>query len=127
MLRKLNWQKPCVAIKAISTNDQFEKVKQIYIQEGGEETVMNSVNGLSQEDEFALITKLMGTATHIIGFEQRPLIEGNYIVADYFLTVTPGFSLWGKSKSKFSEFKCIVDVKSTEKDLFKIGEKNFRN
>lgn len=118
---KIELAKALRAIKAISTDEQFEKVKQIYIHDEGEESVMNSVNGLSEEDEFALLTKLMGTASHIVGFEQRPLVEGKYIVADYFLTLKPGFTLGNKPKSKFSEFKCLVDVKSTEKDLFKIG------
>ena len=109
------------AIKAVSTEKQFEQAKKIYIQSGGEDSVMSAVNGLSEEDEFALLTKLLGTANHIIGFEQRPLVEGEYIVADYFLNIKPACSTHGKSRDKFPDFKCVVDVKSTKKDIFKIG------
>jgi hypothetical protein len=87
---------------------------------------MSAVNGLSEEDEFALLTKLLGTAKHIIGFEQRPLVEGEYIVADYYLTMKPGCSTHGKSRDKFPDYKCVVDVKSTEKDVFKIGGKRLQ-
>ena len=118
---KIELAKALKAIKAVSTEEQFEQTKKIYIQPGGEESVMSAVNGLSEEDEFALLTKLLGTAKHIIGFEQRPLVEGEYIVADYYLNIKPACSVHRKSRDKFPDFKCVVDVKSTEKDLFKVG------
>ncbi|MGB3342829.1 MAG: hypothetical protein WBA61_02855 [Aequorivita sp.] len=118
---RIELAKALKAIQAISTDEQFEKAKRIYIQEGGEESVMSAVNGLSEEDEFAMLTKLMGTATHIIGQEQRPIIKGPYIVPDFFLNLKMGNSVNGKSVNDFSEFKCLMEVKSTEKDKFKIG------
>jgi len=118
---KIELAKALKAIKAVATFDQFEETKKIYIQPGGEDSVMSSVNGLSEEDEFALLTKLLGTANHIIGFEQRPLVQGDYIVADYYLNMQPGCYIHNKGREKFTEYKCVVDVKSTEKDKFKIG------
>jgi hypothetical protein len=118
---KIELAKALKAIKAVATNEQFEQTKKIYIQPGGEDSVMSAVNGLSEEDEFALLTKLLGTAKHIIGFEQRPLVEGEYIVADYYLTMKPACSTHGKSRDKFPNYKRVIDVKSTEKDMFKIG------
>lgn len=118
---RIELAKALKAIKAVATEEQFEKTKELYIQEGGEESVMSAVNGLSEEDEFAMLTKLMGTATHIIGQEQRPIIEGKYIVPDFFLNLKMGNSVNGKSEKDFSEFKCLMEVKSTEKDTFKIG------
>jgi hypothetical protein len=118
---KIELAKALKAIKAIATEEQFEQTKKIFIQAGGEASVMSAVNGLSEEDEFALLTKLLGTAKHIIGFEQRPLVEGKYIVADYYLTMKPACSTHSKSSDKFPDYKCVIDVKSTEKDLFKIG------
>lgn len=118
---KIELAKALKAIKAIATEEQFEQTKKIFIQPGGEDSVMSSVNGLSEEDEFALLTKLLGTAKHIIGFEQRPLVEGKYIVADYYLTMKPACTTHGKGRDKFPDYKCVIDVKSTEKDKFKIG------
>lgn len=118
---RIELAKALKCMKAIATYEQFEKTKDIYIQEDGEESVMSAVNGLSEEDEFAMLTKLMGTATHIIGQEQRPIIEGKYIVPDFFLSLKMGNSVNGKSIKDFSEFKCLMEVKSTEKDKFKIG------
>lgn len=118
---KIELAKALKGIQAIATDEQFEKTKKIYIEEGGEEHIMSAVNGLSEEDEFAMLTKLMGTATHIIGQEQRPIIEGEYIIPDFFLNLKMGNSVNGKSSRDFTEFKCLVEVKSTAKDKFKIG------
>lgn len=123
---RIELAKALKAIKAIATEEQFEKTKKIFIQPGGDDSVISAVNGLSEEDEFALLTKLLGTAKHIIGFEQRPLVEGEYIVADYYLTMKPACTIQGKSKDKFPDYKCVIDVKSTEKDLFKIGGKRLQ-
>lgn len=123
---KIELAKALQSIKAISTDEQFEQVKKIYIQPGGEESVLSAVNGLSEEDEFALLTKLMGVAVHIVGFEQRPLIAGDYTVPDYLVNIKPGCFICGKDSSTFKEFKFLVDVKSTEKDKFKIGGPKLR-
>lgn len=118
---KIELAKALKSIKAIATSEQFEETKKLYIQEGGEESVMSAVNGLSEEDEFAILTKLLGTATHIIGLEQRPLIEGEYIVPDFFVNFKMGNTVNGKSVKDFGNYKCLFEVKSTEKDNFKIG------
>jgi hypothetical protein len=123
---KIELAKALKAIKAVATNEQFEQTKAIFIKPGGDDSVMSAVNGLSEEDEFALLTKLLGTAKHIIGFEQRPLVEGEYIVADYYLTMKPACSTHSKSSDKFPDYKCVIDVKSTGKDMFKIGGSSLR-
>ncbi|NQV18296.1 MAG: hypothetical protein HQ534_07135 [Armatimonadetes bacterium] len=123
---RIELAKALKAIKAVSTEEQFEQIKKMYIQPDDEDSIMSAVNGLSEEDEFALLTKLLGTANHIIGFEQRPLVEGEYIVADYYLNIKPACSIHGKNKDKFPDYKCVVDVKSTEKDLFRVGGKRLQ-
>ncbi|WP_159100509.1 hypothetical protein [Porphyromonas cangingivalis] len=57
---------------------------------------MSAVNELSEEDEFAVSTKLIGTATHIIGLEQRPIIKGEYVVLDFFVNSEVRCSVKGK-------------------------------
>jgi hypothetical protein len=123
---KIELAKALKSIKAIATAEQFKETKKLYIQEGGEESVMSAVNGLSEEDEFAMLTKLLGTATHIIGLEQRPLIEGEYIVPDFFMNLKMGNAVNSKSERDFGGYKCLMEVKSTEKDSFKIGGSRLR-
>jgi len=118
---RIELAKALKSIKAVATPAQFEETKKLYIQEGGEESVMSAVNGLSEEDEFSMLTKLLGTATHIIGLEQRPLIRGEYIVPDLFVNLKMGNAVNRKSSKDFGEYKCLIEVKSTEKDNFKIG------
>ncbi|MFZ4863971.1 hypothetical protein ACL9RF_17500 [Sphingobacterium sp. Mn56C] len=75
---RIELAKALKSIKAVATHAQFEETKKLYIQEGGEDSIMSAVNGLSEEDEFSMLTKLLGTTTHIIGLEQRPLIDGHF-------------------------------------------------
>lgn len=123
---KIELAKALKAIKSVSTEDQFEQIKRIYFEDGLEESVMNAVNGLSEEDEFAMMTKLLGTATHIIGLEQRPIIAGDYIVPDFFVQFKMGNVVNRKTQKDFGGFKCLVEVKSTSKDNFKLSGSKLR-
>lgn len=118
---KIELAKALKAIKALSTEQQFDIIKKTYIQDSEEESVMSAVNGLSEEDEFAMLTKLIGTASHIIGLEQRPIIKGDYVVPDFFVNFKMGCLVKGKTAKEFNSFKCLIEVKSTKKDNFKIG------
>jgi len=50
-----------------------------------------------------------------------PIIEGEYVVPDFFVNLKPGCWVKNKSANNFPGYKCLVEVKSTEKDRFKIG------
>jgi len=40
----------------------------------GDPAIERAIEGFKQEDEFALLCRLMGTATHCVHLEQRPII-----------------------------------------------------
>lgn len=68
----------------------------------------------------------MGTATHLVALEQRPIIPGDYIIPDFLARFQPGCSVCGFGREDSSGFECLIEVKSTSKDHFKIGGSRLR-
>lgn len=115
---KIEIAKALRAVKTVVPTADYERVRAIIAPEQRDaERVMA---GLSEEDEFALLCTLMGTATHLVPLEQRPFIRGNCIVPDFLARFQPGcfFRGWGQKDN--SGFNCLVEVKSTEKKEFRI-------
>jgi len=108
--------------------DDYLKVKNILLTRSDDETAIEStIKGLSEEDEFAMICRLMKTATHLVPLEQRSIIQNNnYITPDFLARFQPSCSVYGFSRNDSSGFKCFVEVKSTIKDKFKIGGSRLR-
>lgn len=119
---KIEVAKALKAIKSVSSKSQIEQVVNLFSESEDDRIYFErAINGLSEEDEFALLTRLMNTATAIIGLEQRPILEGKYIIPDFFVSFKPHCTIKRQSNNNFKEYKCLVEVKSTEKDKFKIG------
>lgn len=87
----------------------------------GDPAVERAIEGLKQEDEFALLCRLMGTATHCVHLEQRPVIAGDSLPPDFLSRFLPGYSLLDDGPIPTRGFRCFVEVKSTVKDHLKIG------
>jgi hypothetical protein len=87
-----------------------------------------ALEGLSQEDEFAILCRLMGTCTHIARLDQAPLLERqDSIVPDYLASFSPGFSSLGLSpKAVGCTYKCFIEVKSDDKKKYKISERDLK-
>ena len=119
---KIEIAKALKAVKSVSSSSQLQQIIDMFSSNKKEKEYFNrAINGLSEEDEFSLLTKLMQTSTCIIGLEQRPIIEGNYVIPDFLVSFKPGCTINGKLNAEFNEYNCLVEVKSTKKDKFKIG------
>jgi len=105
------------ALKAIRdvcpSEDDYERVKSVIVPPEGAKQVDAAVAGLSEEDEFALMCRLMGTTTHMVALGQRPVIGGDYIVPDFLARFQPGCFFHGFTKEDSSGFNCLIEVKST--------------
>jgi hypothetical protein len=77
--------------------------------------------GLTEEDEFALMCRLMDTTTHLAPLGQTPVFEGDYIVPDFLARFQPGCRLRGLDRQRNAGFGCLIEVKSTTKNHFHIG------
>lgn len=119
---KMELAKALKAVRAVSSSDEeYERVKALIVPRDRSESVGLSVKGLSQEDEFALMCQLMGTATHLVPLEQRPLLSGQYLIPDFLARFQPGCSLLGMESKDSAGFKCLVEVKSTKESEYAIG------
>lgn len=57
---KIEMAKALKGIKSVVDNTTYDKIVEIALLNHNKQEVINSVEGLSEEDEFALLTKLMG-------------------------------------------------------------------
>lgn len=120
--RKVELAKILKSIKSSGVSDSdYYSVKRLLLSTFDEEAVDATIKGLTEEDEFLLMCKLMGTSTHIIHLEQRPLVEGDFSIPDFLARFQPGCSVYGYTREDSIGYKCFVDVKATAKDKFKVG------
>jgi hypothetical protein len=87
----------------------------------GDPEIERSIEGLKQEDEFALLCRLMGTATHCVHLEQRPVIASDSLPLDFLCRFLPGSSLLSDPPVPTRALRCLVEVKSTVKNQLQIG------
>ena len=80
-----------------------------------------SIAGLREEDEFAVMCKLTGTAKLIIDLGQRPLIPSTAIIPDFLVSFEPKSFILGLPKEPENARLCLVEVKSTDRDEFKVS------
>jgi hypothetical protein len=117
---KIEIAKALKAVKAILPGDQFEKVKEIIAPPLQLDTT-REMAGLTEEDEFALMCRLMGTTTHLTPLGQTPVFEGDYIVPDFLARFQPGCLLRGWNRQQNAGFRCFIEVKSTTQNHFQTG------
>ena len=108
------------AVKGILPAADFERAREL-IDPSQHTAIGRAMDGLKEEDEFAVLCRLMGTATHMIRLDQTPVIPGDYIVPDFLARFQPGFSLKGWSRDENAGFSCLIEVKATREKRFRIG------
>jgi hypothetical protein len=116
------------ALKAVrdilpDTASSLDELRQL----ADDPAVERAIEGLKQEDEFALLCRLMATATHCVHLEQRPVIAGDSLPPDFLSRFGPGYGLLSDGPVPTRGFRCFVEVKSTVKDHLKIGGTSARN
>lgn len=79
------------------------------------EQVHAAVAGLAEEDEFALVCRSLGTTSHLIPLGQKPLVPGHDIPPDFLARFQPGLPIASVGREHSRGFRCLVDVKSTDK------------
>jgi len=117
---KIERAKALLAAKSLTSPDGYATIESI-LAPNDAENVTRTIEGLSQEDEFALMCRLMGTATHIVPLEQRPIIKGEFIVPDFMVSFQPGCTPMKKPRQEHGGFRCFIEVKSTKDMKFKIS------
>jgi hypothetical protein len=118
---KMEFAKALKSLRDVASPEEFRNIKQILSPPTAEAAIEAAIKGLSEEDEFALMCRLMGTTTNLVHLDQRFIIPGDYIPPDFLARFQPGCSFYGFGRKDSKGFKCLIEVKSTNKDNFKLG------
>ncbi len=114
-------------VRAVCDSDeQFESIEGILSEGRDRRRISNIIRGLNEEDEFALLSRLMDTSTHLVRLEQTPIGNADYIAPDFIARFTPGCSICQIPRDPNRSIKCFVEVKSTDKRSLKISAKDVR-
>jgi len=106
-------------IKGVASKDSYEIILKQLVPPEKVDTINRIISGLSQEDEFALLCKMLECCSSITPLNQTPIANEDEITPDFQATFHPASFLSGVSSYESPPFKCMIEVKSTEKLKFK--------
>lgn len=125
-LSPIEMAKHLISLKSFTNKKfDFDKVKEALVPHDKIGRVNQIIYGLEQEDEFAILCKLMGTCESLTKIGQNPLIQNNEIAPDLMGSFLPKSSV-DKDKTDSFEYKCFIEVKSCKKKFFKISAKDLK-
>ncbi len=122
---KIELAKALREVKAIAKPEQYQEVHRVLTAERADD-FGSAIEGLTEEDDFALTCVLMGTATHLAPVEQRLAVAGGHAAPDILVRFQPGFYQRRIPNSRHTGFRCFVEVKATTKDKLRIGGNQLR-
>lgn len=108
-------------LRDVSSGEDYNSVKNILLDQMKQREVEAAIGGLTQEDEFALMCRLMGTAETLVRLDQKKIILGDYDIPDFIGSFKPGCWRYGFTSKDSAGFQCCIEVKSTNKSPFKFG------
>lgn len=106
-------------IKGVASKETFESILKQLVSEENVDDINRIINSLSQEDEFALLCKMLECCSSITPLNQTPIVSEDEITPDFQATFHPASFLSGVSSFESPPFNCMIEVKSTEKLKFK--------
>ena len=81
------------SLKSITeSHAEFEQFKKEFIPEERLDRITQIIVGLEQEDEFAILCRLMETCQSLVGIDQTPVVANDTEKAPDFLGVCPSNS-----------------------------------
>lgn len=125
-LSPIELAKGLLNLKGLANNARdFDQIKKTLIPDGIIDRVSQIIKGLEQEDEFAVLCRLMETCDSISKVGQSPIIANNEVSPDFIASFRPGCSVQGLDKDKIGVvYNCFVEVKSCQEKRFKISSKD---
>jgi hypothetical protein len=115
------------ALKGVTASDpEFERIRDTLFP-APDPKRDRALVGLSQEDEFAILCRLMGTCTHLARLDQTPFLKTEVIVPDYIASFAPGCSVNAISPQEVKlTYSCFVEVKSDDSQNYRISERDLK-
>lgn len=133
MISKIELAKALKTLRDVLPDEAFANVRREalsafpqFAQEQAEAELNRSLTGLSAEDDFALMCRLMESVRHVVGLEQRPLVSPKPDVPDFLLNLRHSCRVEEVGQGKPQGYSYLVDVKHTEADKKKISGDSLR-
>ncbi|MFB9159853.1 hypothetical protein [Chromobacterium violaceum] len=115
-------------MKGITVSDaDFDDLKKRFVKNEDVSRIDGIINGLSQEDEFAILCKMMERCSTLTALDQTPVIESDEIAADFLASFYPSASILDVPPCEDVKFNCMVEIKSTKKLKLKISRNDLQN
>src|SRR5689334_14931958 len=98
IVSKMELAKALKSIRDVAPDEEtYQKIAAMLLPSDGNEAdaVEKAIEGLSEEDEFALLCRLMGTCTHLVPLEGRPIIPSDDNRPDFLANFKPGLFFKG--------------------------------
>ena len=127
-LSAIELAKAVSALRGVADNKrEFDVLKRTFVPTGQIERVDQILKGLSQEDEFAIFCRVMGTCKSISRIGQSPILDSLEIAPDFLASFRPGVSVDGLDVDEVDvTYNCLVEVKSSSKPKFKISGRDLK-
>lgn len=112
-------------IKGITTRDSdFQEIKGKFVNKDDLDRIDGIIHGLSQEDEFAILCKMMERCSILTSLDQTPIINSDIKTADFLASFNPSAVILNVPPCLEVSFNCMVEVKSTKEKNLKITRKD---
>lgn len=111
-------------LKGLMNEDDFKSILNKIVPIEKIPEVERIISGLTQEDEFVLLCKMLNCCSSITPLNQTPIIDGDELTPDFQATIHVGSFLSNVSSLESPPLNCMIEVKSTEKIRFKCSRKD---
>lgn len=118
---QIEFSKRLKALRDVVSQDEYEDHLVPLIPSDQRVAVERSMSGLTQEDEFAVMSRLMGTAKFLIPLEQAPILGGKPRVPDFLGIFETTLFDDSVRDTLISTYKCFIEVKSTKQASYRSG------
>lgn len=123
---RIEFAKRLKGLRAVISQDEYESIASLLLPPDQRAAVERAMDGLTQEEEFAVLSHLMGTAVVLIPLEQVPILGSPPGTPDFLATFRTMVNAPQEADEMTSARSCFVEVKSTKKDVFAFGGEALR-
>lgn len=118
---KIEFAKRIKAVRDVVSENQYRDILKLVLAPDQITEIEQAMRGLSEEDEFALMTRLMGSCSLLIPLQQNPILGTDYLVPDFLASFDVPKEEGAEGQLRQTAYTCLVEVKSTKKDSYRLS------
>lgn len=120
---RIEFAKRLKAIRDVVSDRHYQAIVALLLSPEQVPAIERAMDGLSEEDEFAVMTRLMGTASLLVPLVHSPIFGRDFTVPDFLGLFDVTLSEDGGVQPHNGLFKCLIEVKSTIREEFHFSGK----